>query len=70
MASEFDAAKLQNAALLARHIALLLDGSFATVLLHRDAAYMEAAGLAAHKLVSTAMREAKSKARLRAISYG
>jgi len=51
---EFEAAKLKDAALLARHIALLLDGSFATVLLHRDPAYMEAAGVAAHKLVSMA----------------
>jgi AcrR family transcriptional regulator len=52
--AEFEAAKLSDTPLLARHIALLLDGSFATVLLHRDPAYMEAAGLAAHKLVSAA----------------
>lgn len=52
--AEFEAAKLKDAALLARHVALLLDGSFATVLLHRDPAYMEAAGVAAHKLVSMA----------------
>ena len=52
--AEFEAAKFQQPALLARHIALLLDGSFATVLLHRDPAYMEAAGLAAHQLVSAA----------------
>jgi AcrR family transcriptional regulator len=58
---EFEAAKLSDAPLLARHIALLLDGSFATVLLHRDPAYMEAAGLAAHKLVSAATPKAKSK---------
>jgi AcrR family transcriptional regulator len=51
---EFETAKLSNAPLLARHIALLLDGSFATVLLHRDPAYMEAAGAAAQQLVSTA----------------
>jgi AcrR family transcriptional regulator len=53
---EFATAKLSDAALLARQIALLLDGSFATVLLHRDAAYMEAAGLAAHKLLSSAKK--------------
>jgi AcrR family transcriptional regulator len=52
--TEFAAASLSDAALLARHIALLLDGSFATVLLHRDAAYMEAAGLAAQQLVRAA----------------
>lgn len=54
--TEFETAKLTDAALLARQIALLLDGSFATVLLHRDAVYMEAAGLAAHKLVSSAKK--------------
>jgi AcrR family transcriptional regulator len=57
--AEFEAAKLKDAALLARHVALLLDGSFATVLLHRDPAYMEAAGVAAHKLVSVAKIEKK-----------
>jgi AcrR family transcriptional regulator len=61
--TEFETAKLSNAALLARQIALLLDGSFATVLLHRDAAYMEAAGLAANKLVSTAKRAASKAPR-------
>ncbi|OYU88242.1 MAG: TetR family transcriptional regulator [Bradyrhizobiaceae bacterium PARB1] len=68
--AEFEAARLQDAALLARHVALLLDGSFATVLLHRDPAYMEAAGLAAHKLVSAAKRDVKPKARPRPVSSG
>jgi AcrR family transcriptional regulator len=36
---------------LARQVMLLLDGSFATVLLHRDPTYMEAAGDAAAYLV-------------------
>ena len=36
---------------LARQIVLLLDGSFAAVLLHRDPAYMEAAGDAACSLI-------------------
>ncbi|UGV24293.1 TetR/AcrR family transcriptional regulator [Rhodopseudomonas boonkerdii] len=58
--AEFEAAKLSDAPLLARHVALLLDGSFATVLLHRDPAYMEAAGLAAHKLVSAAKPKRRS----------
>lgn len=39
---------------LARQIVLLLDGSFALVLLHRDPAYMEAAGEAARSLIRTA----------------
>jgi AcrR family transcriptional regulator len=39
---------------LARQIVLLLDGSFALVLLHRDPAYMEAAGEAARSLIHTA----------------
>jgi AcrR family transcriptional regulator len=40
---------------LARQILLLLDGSFAVVLLHRDASYMETAGEAAHKLIEAAL---------------
>ncbi|AYG57635.1 TetR/AcrR family transcriptional regulator [Rhizobium jaguaris] len=39
---------------LARQIVLLLDGSFSLVLLHRDPAYMEAAGEAARSLILTA----------------
>jgi AcrR family transcriptional regulator len=37
--------------LLARQIMLLLDGSFAVSLLHRDASYMETAGEAAYTLI-------------------
>lgn len=36
---------------LARHIVLLLDGAFSTVLIHRDPEYIEAAGSAAKSLV-------------------
>lgn len=36
---------------LARHIILLMDGAFSTVLVHRDPAYIEAAGRAAHAVV-------------------
>jgi AcrR family transcriptional regulator len=43
-------------ALLARQVALLLDGAFTAVLLHRDPAYMEAAGAAVFTLVETALR--------------
>lgn len=62
--AEFATAGLQDAALLARQVALLLDGCFAAVLLHRDAAYMEAAGLAARKLVSSAKKKAAPKGHL------
>ena len=49
---------------LARQILLLLDGSFAVVLLHRDASYMETAGEAAHQLIEAAMPvQAKPKSR-------
>jgi AcrR family transcriptional regulator len=40
---------------LARQILLLLDGSFAVVLLHRDPSYMESAGQAARSLIEAAM---------------
>jgi hypothetical protein len=40
---------------LARQILLLLDGSFAVVLLHRDPGYMETAGEAASSLTAAAM---------------
>lgn len=54
---EFETERLSNPALLARQILLLLDGSFAVVLLHRDPGYMEAAGLAAHALINAARRK-------------
>lgn len=40
---------------LARQILLLLDGSFAVVLLHRDPSYMETAGEAAHALIEATL---------------
>jgi AcrR family transcriptional regulator len=40
----------------ARQIVLLLDGAFAVVMLHRDPAYMRAAGAAARQLIETAPR--------------
>jgi AcrR family transcriptional regulator len=40
---------------LARQILLLLDGSFAVVLLHRDPGYMETAGEAASTLIEAAL---------------
>ena len=51
----FAAAGITQAAALARQILLLLDGSFAVVLLHRDPSYMETAGEAAHALIAAAL---------------
>jgi hypothetical protein len=45
-----------DAPTLARQIILLLDGSFAVVLPHRDPSYMETAGGAAFALVDAAGR--------------
>jgi hypothetical protein len=50
----FEAEGIGNALLLARQILLLLDGSFAAVLLHRNPSHMETAGEAAFSLVNTA----------------
>jgi AcrR family transcriptional regulator len=50
----FEAEGIASAPQLARHILLLLDGSFAAVLLHRDPSYMESAGEAAFSLVNAA----------------
>ena len=46
---------VDDTALLARQVVLLLDGSFAVVLLHRDPDYMEAAGKAAATLITAAV---------------
>jgi len=51
----FEAEGIAPAALLARQILLLLDGSFAVVLLHRDPSYMESAGEAARSLIEAAL---------------
>lgn len=52
---ELENAGLDDTALLARQVVLLLDGSFAVVLLHRDPDYMEAAGKAAATLITAAV---------------
>lgn len=57
LCAEFEGEGIANAALLARQIVLLLDGSFAAVLLHRDPAYMESAGEAARTLIEGARHE-------------
>jgi AcrR family transcriptional regulator len=58
-----------QASMLARQMLLLLDGSFAVVLLHRDPSYMETAGRAACSLIEAAM-PARSKSRRRKAPAG
>ena len=57
----FEAEGIGAASQLARQILVLLDGSFAVVLLHRDASYMETAGDAAFSLVDAASRAARAR---------
>src|ERR1700694_1141201 len=51
----FEAEGIDDGSRLARQILLLLDGSFAVVLLHRGASYMETAGEAARSLTEPAL---------------
>jgi AcrR family transcriptional regulator len=57
----FEAAGIREPKQLARQIVLLLDGSFAVVLLHRDASYMETAGEAASSLIDAALRASRGR---------
>lgn len=52
----FEAGGITDSVPLARQIVLLLDGSFAVVLLHRDPSYIETAGEAAATLVDGALK--------------
>ena len=58
----FEAEGIAQALRLARQIVLLLDGSFAVVLLHRDPSYMETAGEAAFSLTSAALSKLRKRA--------
>jgi AcrR family transcriptional regulator len=58
----FEAEGIVQASRLARQIVLLLDGSFAVVLLHRDPSYMEAAGEAAFSLTTAALSKLRKRA--------
>jgi AcrR family transcriptional regulator len=58
----FEAEGIGDGSLLARQIVLLLDGSFAVVLLHRDPSYMETAGQAAFSLTSAALSALRKRA--------
>ena len=59
----FEAEGIAEPLQLARQILLLLDGSFAVVLLHRDPGYMETAGEAAHALIEAALSAGSRRAR-------
>ncbi|MEA2829735.1 MAG: hypothetical protein QOF22_483 [Bradyrhizobium sp.] len=56
----FDEAGIKDASRLARQVMLLMDGSFAVTLLHRDPSYMETAGEAAYSLVTTALSSVRA----------
>jgi AcrR family transcriptional regulator len=59
----FEAEGIGNGSQLARQIVLLLDGSFAVVLLHRDPSYMETAGQAAFLLTKNALSARRKRSR-------
>lgn len=61
----FEAGGIASASQLARQIILLLDGSFAVVLLHRDPSYIETAGEAAFALISAALPARRKRASAR-----
>ncbi|MCB1382832.1 MAG: TetR/AcrR family transcriptional regulator [Notoacmeibacter sp.] len=56
LAQRYQEGGLNHAPALARQVVLLLDGAFSTMLVHRDPAYAEEAGRAAHALVAAADR--------------
>jgi hypothetical protein len=58
----FEAEGIAQASRLARQVILLLDGSFAVVLLHRDPSYMETAGEAAFSLTNAALSKLRKRA--------
>jgi AcrR family transcriptional regulator len=56
----FEGEGIKDALALARQVVLLMDGSFAVTLLHRDPSYMETAGDAAYSLVKAALAASKT----------
>jgi AcrR family transcriptional regulator len=58
LAAMIEADGYDDAPKLARQVVLLMDGAFSTMLIHRDPAYIEAAGAAAAALVVNAARPA------------
>jgi AcrR family transcriptional regulator len=61
----FEAGGIDDGSQLARQIVLLLDGSFAVVLLQRDPSYMETAGAAGFSLVKAALPALPARAGIR-----
>jgi AcrR family transcriptional regulator len=59
----FEAEGIGDALRLARQILLLLDGSFAVVLLQRDPSYMETAGEAAFSLTEAALQVRRKRSK-------
>ena len=57
----FEAEGIAEPLRLARQVLLLLDGSFAVVLLHRDPSYIETAGEAASSLIAAALARRRSR---------
>ena len=55
LGSIFTGAKAENTDHLARQVVLIMDGAFSTMLVHRDASYIETVGDAAAALVMTAL---------------
>lgn len=68
MQEQAEAAGIGNGMPLARQIMVLLDGSFAVSLLHRDPSYMEAAGEAARALVRSAQAAHEGSSALTSMS--
>jgi AcrR family transcriptional regulator len=62
---QFEAERIEAALPLARQIMLLMDGSFAVSLLHRDPSYMETAGDAAYALIKAALAARSRRGKLR-----
>ena len=56
LAEEFERAGLKHPAVSARHVVLLMDGAFSTVLVHQDPSYIDAAGEAARAVVEQAWK--------------
>ena len=55
LCKEFQHQGINSSEELARHVVLLMDGAFSTVLVHRDSEYFKSAGQAARELVISAL---------------
>ena len=58
LGEEFKNREVKNSGDLARHIVLLMDGAFSTVLVHRDPEYLTSAGQAARLMVENSVKKA------------